>query len=76
MTKLPLGFFLKKKIVHFNGKINSGVNIASFWNFKRVNCQFLNFEIKIEKPLKFYELKLHFPLYIYIDHIKGSFYFV
>ena len=44
-----------------------GVNIANFWNFRGVDCKFLNFGIKIEKPLKLQGLKVNFPLYISIN---------
>ena len=60
-TALKLFFFFKISI-HFNWKTNGRVNIASFWNFRRMDCQFLNFEVKIKKPLKFHGLTVHFPL--------------
>jgi hypothetical protein len=38
----------------------TGVNIASFLNFRELDYKFLNFGVKIEKPLKFQGLKVNF----------------
>ena len=53
--------------IQFDGFHPLGINIANFLNFRGVDCKFLNFRIKIEKPLKLQGLKVNFPhIYIYI----------
>jgi hypothetical protein len=61
MMKLLLGF-LKKNSIYFNGKIDEMLTLQVF-EISGVDCYFLNFGVKIEKPLKPHGLKLHFPLY-------------
>ena len=48
--------------VQFDGKTNGKIKIAKFWNFRGVDCKFLNFRVKIKKTLKLYKLKMHFLL--------------
>jgi hypothetical protein len=46
--------------IQFDGQIDLGVNIASFWNFMGVDYKFLNFWVNIEKVLILHRLKSEF----------------
>ena len=70
LKKKPEGIFvISYFFVKFDRKTNENVKIVQFWNFRGVDRKFLNYEVKIEKALKFHGLKMNF-FQIYIGLVR------